>query len=320
MGQFIARRLVQAVPTLFGIMLLTFLLTRLSPADPVDLMLAGATDFTPEDRAGLREALGLTRPLPIQFADWVWHVVRLDFGNSFYYHRPAISLIAERIPNSLQLAVVGTIVALLIGIPLGIIAALNRGKPADHGVRVSSVVASAVPDFFLGLLFVLFLGVQLRWFPIGSMNVIGETCGLCWDRAWHMVGPVLLYANGGIAIYPRYLRTEIIEILGQDYIRTARSKGLKEKIVIGSHALRNALIPIVTLFGGILTIVLSGSVIIEQIFTWPGLGRLLFEAANAKDYPVVQAAVVIGGVLLLLSYILRDIAYAWVDPRIKAGR
>jgi len=320
MGQFIARRLVQAVPTLFGIMLLTFLLTRLSPADPVALMIGAAPDVTLEDRESLREALGLNRALPIQFVDWVWQVVRLDFGNSFYYHRPAIHLIGERIPNSLQLAVVGTIVALLFGIPLGIVAALNRGKPVDHGVRVSSVVASAVPDFFLGLLFVLFLGVQLRWFPIGSMNVIGETCGLCWDRAWHMVGPVLLYANGGIAIYPRYLRTEMLEILSQDYIRTARSKGLREKIVIGSHALRNALIPIVTLFGSILTIVISGSVIIEQIFTWPGLGRLLFEAANAKDYPVVQAAVVVGGMLLLLSYILRDVAYAWVDPRIKAGR
>lgn len=317
MSRFILRRLVQAVPTLFGIMLLTFLLTRLSPADPVDFIIGGSTDVTAEQREEIRESYGLNRPLPVQFVDWAWDMMRLDFGKSFYSHRPAIQLIAERIPNSLQLAVVGFVVALTIGIPLGVVAALARGSPADHGIRVLSVVLNAVPDFFLGLLFVLILGVQLRWFPIGSMNTIGTDCTLCWDRAWHMVGPVLLYANGGIATYPRYLRTEMLEILGQDFVRTARSKGLRERWVILRHVLRNALIPIVSLFGGILTIVIGGSVVVEQIFTWPGLGRLLFEAANNKDYPVVQAAVIIGSVLLLASYILRDIAYAWVDPRIK---
>jgi peptide/nickel transport system permease protein len=316
-GRFILRRLVQAVPTLFGIMLITFLLTRLSPADPVDLLVGGVTDITAEDREGLREALGLNRPLPVQFVEWLWGVVRLDFGNSFFYKRPAIELIAQRIPNSLQLAVAGLLVALAIGVPLGVLAALFRGSAADHGIRVSSVVLNAIPDFFLGLLFVLILGVQLRWFPIGSMNTVGLDCGFCWDRLWHMVGPVLLYANGGIATYPRYLRTEVLEILGQDYVRTARSKGLRERVVVVGHVLRNALIPVVSLFGGILTIVVGGAVVVEQVFNWPGLGRLLFEAANNKDYPVVQAAVVIGSALLLLSYILRDIAYAWVDPRIK---
>jgi peptide/nickel transport system permease protein len=133
-----------------------------------------------------------------------------------------------------------------------------------------------------------------------------------------MVGPVLLYANGGIATYPRYLRTEVLEILGQDYVRTARSKGLRERGVVIGHVLRNALIPVVSLFGGILTLVVGGAVVVEQVFNWPGLGRLLFEAANNKDYPVVQASVIVGSVLLLLSYILRDVAYAWVDPRIKA--
>ncbi len=317
MSRFILRRLVQAVPTLFGIMLLTFLLTRLSPADPVDFIVGGSTDVTAEQRDAIRESYGLNRPLPIQFAEWAWDVVRLDFGKSFYSHRPAIQLIAERIPNSLQLALAGFVVALGIGVPLGVVAALARGSPADHGIRVLSVVLNAVPDFFLGLLFVLILGVQLRWFPIGSMNTIGVDCGLCFDRVWHMVGPVLLYANGGIATYPRYLRTEMLEILGQDFVRTARSKGLRERAVIVGHVLRNALIPIVSLFGGILTIVIGGSVVVEQIFTWPGLGRLLFEAANNKDYPVVQAAVIVGSLLLLVSYILRDIAYAWVDPRIK---
>lgn len=319
MGTFVVRRLLQAIPTLFGIMLLSFLLMRLSPSDPITLMTGLNPDITAEDRAALRAAYGLDRPLPVQFAEFMWDAVRFDFGASLQYRRPVMDMLLERIPNSLQLAVAGTVVALGIGIPLGIFAALYRGRLPDHGVRVLSVLGSAIPDFFLGLLIVLFLGVQLRILPIGSMNVIGESCGLCWDRAWHMIGPVLLYANGGIAVYPRFLRTEMLEILAQDYVRTARAKGLRERLVIGIHAFRNALIPIVTLFGGILTILLSGSVIIEQIFTWPGLGRLVFEAANAKDYPVVQATVVIGGELLLLSYILRDLAYAWVDPRIRVG-
>ncbi len=317
MGRFVARRLIQAIPTLFGIMLITFALTRLSPSDPVQLMVAGQFDITEEDKQALRESLGLNDPLPIQFVTWAWDVLRLDFGESFRYHQPVITLLAQRIPNSLQYAVLGLLVALAIGVPLGVIAALNRGRWPDHVIRTLSVVLNATPDFFLGLLFVLWLGIQLRWFPIGSMNVVGTDCTLCWDRAWHLVGPTLLAANGGIAFYPRLLRTEMLEILGQDYVRTARGKGLRERAVLISHVLRNALIPIVTIFGGILTIVLSGSLVTETIFNWPGFGRLGFEAAVNKDYPIVQAVVLIGGVLLLVSYILRDIAYAMVDPRIK---
>ncbi len=316
MGRFILRRLVQAIPTLVGILLLTFLLTRLSPADPVTLMLAGAADVSAEERARLREELGLNRPLPVQFVDWAGHVLVLDFGKSFYTHRPAIDLIVERIPNSLQLSVAALLCSLVIGVPLGVAAALNRGRLSDHLIRLFSVVGHAIPAFWFGLLFVLVLGVQLRWFPIGSMNALGKD-GDVGDRLWHMVGPVLTLALTGIANYPRYLRTEVLEILSQDYVRTARSKGLRERTVVWLHVLRNALIPVVTLLGGILTIVVGGSVVIEQVFNWPGLGRLLYEAALNKDYPVVQAAVLIGSALLLLSYILRDIAYASVDPRIK---
>lgn len=317
MAGFIARRLLQAIPTLFGIMLLSFLLMRLSPADPITIATGQNPDITPEDRAALYAAYGLDRPLPVQFLDFVWQALRFDFGQSLQYHRPVTAMIVERIPNSIQPVILGLVVAVVLGVPLGMLGALHRGRAPDHGVRILTVAAQAVPDFFLGLLFVLFLGVQLRWFPIGSMNVIGESCALCWDRAWHLIGPTLLYANGGLALYPRLMRTEMLEILAQDFVRTARAKGLRERVVVGSHAFRNALIPMVTVLGPILGIFLSGSVVVEQIFTWPGLGRLGFEAANAKDYPVVQAFVVIGGELLLLGYILRDIAYAWVDPRIR---
>jgi peptide/nickel transport system permease protein len=303
---------------LFGILLLTFLVTRLSPADPVKLMVAGNFDITPEDRALLYHSLGLDDPLPVQFARYVFNVARLDFGTSFYYHRPVMDMILERIPNSLQLSVLSLIVALAIGVPLGVIAAYRRGRPADHAIRIFSVAGHAIPEFWFGLLFVTILGVQLRWFPIGSMNAIGHDDEFV-DRAWHLFGPVLALSIGLIATYPRYLRTQVLEIVNQDYVRTAYAKGLRENAVRYGHVVRNALIPVVTLFGGLLAIVLSGSVVIERVFNWPGLGRLLFDAVVNKDYPLVQAAVVIGSILLLASYILRDVAYALVDPRIKVG-
>lgn len=319
MSRYIARRLLQAVPTIIGIMLITFLLTRLSPSDPVTLMVGSNPNVTAADRAVLRHSLGLDDPLPLQFVKWSGNVLRLNFGTSFYYHRPVLGLIKQRIPNSLQLSVAGLLIALLLGVPMGVFAALRRGRTEDHLIRVLSTVLHATPSFFLGLLFILILGVRLKLFPVGSMNTVGDDCTFCWDRVWHMVGPVLLIASGGIAVFPRLLRAEMLEILSQDYIRTARSKGLRERVVIGRHALRNVLVLAVSLFGGILTIVIGGSVVIEQVFNWPGLGRLIFEAAIAKDYPLLQASILIGSLLLVISYILRDIAYTWVDPRIKVG-
>ena len=319
MGRFVVRRLLQAIPTLFGIMLLTFLLTRLSPSDPISLMAGLNPNVAAEDRAAAREALGLNDPIPVQFLRWAFDVIRLDFGESFFYHRPVTDLIAERLVNTLQLTVAGLLLALLVGVPSGIVAALLRGKLADHGIRVLSVVLSATPDFFLGLLFILILGVQFQIFPVGSMNTVGEYCTVCRDRLWHMVGPVLLVASTGLAVYPRFIRTEMLEILGQDYVRTARSKGLRERIVVGRHALRNALMPMITLLGGTLPFVIGGSVIVERVFNWPGLGRLIFEAASAKDYPLLQASVLVGSFVLVMSYILRDLLYSWVDPRVKVG-
>jgi peptide/nickel transport system permease protein len=301
-------------------MVISFLLLRVSPADPVKLLVPADTEITEEDREALRHTFGLDQPLPVQFVEFTWQAVRLDFGKSFFYNRPARDMIFERIPNSIQPVFLGLIVGVVVGVPLGFVAALNRGRRADHGIRVTSVILNATPDFFLGLLFVLFVAIQWKWFPIGSMNVVGVDCTICMDRAWHLVGPVLLYANGAIAFYPRLIRTEVLEILGQDFVRTARSKGLRERVVMSSHVLRNAMIPVVTNFGGILTIVFAGSVIVERVFNWPGLGRLFFDALVNKDFPIIQAGIVMSSFLLLISFIMRDITYAFVDPRIKVGR
>lgn len=309
----------QAIPTMFGIMLISFLLLRLSPADPVKLLVppGALADFTTEDRERLLHALGLDKALPLQFLDFAGQALTLDFGKSFYYDQPARDLIFQRIPASLQPVLLGLILSLALGIPLGFVSALNRGRGPDHGIRLTSVFLHSTPTFFLGLVMVLFFAVQLRWIPIGSMNTVGIDCGFCADRFTHLVGPVLLYAQAGIAFWPRLIRTEVLEVLGQDYVRTARSKGLREQAVMYGHVLRNALIPVVTSFGGILTLIFAGNVIIEVVFNWPGLGRLLFEAAVNKDFPVIQASLIMSSVLLLLSYILRDITYAFVDPRIK---
>ncbi len=316
MGRFVLRRLVQAVPTLFGILLLTFLLTRLSPSDPVMLMVGDQFNVTAEQRAELYHNLGLDDPLPVQFVRYLGKLAVLDFGNSFIYHRPVVQIIGERLPNSLQLSIAALLVGLAVGVPLGIVAALTRGRLPDHVIRLTSVIGHAIPTFWFGLLFVLLLGVQLRWFPVGSMNAIGREDDVV-DRLWHMVGPVLTLALGAISNYPRFLRTQMLEELSQDYVRTAHGKGLRPRIVVTSHVLRNALIPIVTSLGGILTILIGGAVIVEQIYNWPGLGRLFFEALVNKDFPMVQANVVVGSTLLLLSYILRDVVYVVIDPRIK---
>jgi len=298
-------------------MLISFILLRISPADPVKLMLPSDAEITEEDKDRLRTSLGLNKPLPVQFFDFVVQSATLDFGKSFYYNRPAREMIFERIPNSIQPVLLGLLVGVVVGIPLGFVAALNRGRRPDHAIRVSSVLLNSTPDFFLGLLFILFLAIQFKWFPIGSMNVVGVDCVFCWDRAWHLIGPVLLYANGSIAFYPRLIRTEVLEVLGQDFVRTARAKGLQERVVMSGHVLRNALIPVVTNFGAILTIVFAGNVIVERVFNWPGLGRLFFDSLIQKDYPIIQATLVMSAGLLLISYIMRDITYALIDPRIK---
>lgn len=319
MRRFIIRRLVYAIPTLIGVSLITFLLSRLAPGDPIRLYTFGDPYARPEDIAALRHALGLDLPLPLQYADWFSRIVHGDFGDSILYHRPALELIAARIPNSLQLAVVALILQLVVGVPLGIVAALNRGKPIDQAVRVFGTVFHAVPAFWFGLILIIVLAVQLRLLPAQGMLTIGKDVWDIPDRVKHILMPALVLALNGIAFYSRIMRTETLEVLHQDYVRTARAKGLFEQAVIGVHAFRNALIPMVTALGGILAALISGALIIEQVFTWPGIGQFTFQSLVGKDYPVVMAGVMISSALLVVSYLLRDLIYSLVDPRVKVS-
>ncbi len=319
MRQYVIRRLLYAIPTLLGISLIVFLITRLSPGDPVRLYTFGATNISIDDIEALRRHYGLDKPLPLQYADWLLGILRGDFGSSLQYNRPALAIVVERIPNTLQLALFALFLQLGIGVPLGVIAALKRGSWADNVIRVFGVIGHAVPVFWIGLLAIILLSVTLRWLPSQGMLAVGKDVWDIGDRLRHIVMPALVLALAGIANYSRYLRTETLDVISQDYIRTAKAKGLRERTVVYVHALRNALIPMVTALGGILAALVSGALVVEQVFTWPGVGQLTYTAARAKDYPLIMAGVMIASTLLVISYLLRDIAYARVDPRITVG-
>ena len=317
MSRFILRRVVQAIPTFIGITIISFALMRLAPGDPVNLLAAGVADMSPADLAVLRHSYGLDQPVPVQYLIWLQHIFTGDFGKSFLYQRPVLQMITQTLPNTLQLSVAALLVALAVGIPLGIVAARYRGSLLDQVIRVVGVAGHAVPTFWLGLLFILILSVEVRLFPIGGMLTIGASEWDLGDRFRHLVGPVLALSFAGIANYSRYMRTEMLEVLAHDFVRASRAKGLPESSVLTRHALRNALIPMITALGGLLANLVSGALVIEQVFAWPGMGRMTYEAARSKDYPVIMGVVVVSSLLLLVSYILRDVAYGVADPRVR---
>lgn len=317
MRTYIIRRLIYAIPTLVGISVIVFLITRLSPGDPIRLYTFGALDITEEDIQGLRDHYGLNKPLYEQYVSWLLQVVQGDFGMSLQYNRPALPLLLERLPATLQLAVAALVLQLAIGVPLGVIAALKRGTWIDNVIRFFGVIGHAIPTFWLGLLMIILFAVILRLLPSQGVLTVGHDVWDIGDRIKHIIMPSFVLALAGIANYSRYLRTETLDVINQDYVRTAHAKGLPERTVVYVHALRNALIPMVTALGGLLAALVSGALVVEQIFTWPGVGQFTYAAARAKDYPVIMAGVMVASTLLVASYLLRDIMYAVVDPRIK---
>ncbi|MDQ2915291.1 MAG: ABC transporter permease [Chloroflexota bacterium] len=319
MRDFIIRRLLYAIPTLIGISIITFAIARLAPGDPIRLFTFGVRDFTQADYEQLLHVYGLDKPIPLQYIDWVTNALRGNFGESLIYHRESFGMLMERVPATLQLAAAALLLQVLIGVPLGVIAALKRGTWIDGAIRVFGVAGHAVPAFWLGLILIIVFAVQLRWLPAIGMLSVGHDQWDILDRIKHLILPSFVLALTGIANYSRILRAETIDVLAQDFVRTAHSKGLRERTVVFTHALRNALIPVVTALGGVLAALVGGALVIEQVFSWPGVGQFTFQAAIAKDYPIVQAGVMFTSTLLVITYLLRDLAYAIVDPRIKVG-
>ncbi len=317
MASYIARRLLFSIPTIIGITIVSFLLVHLAPGDPIDVFVFGTSGLSPEDIARLRSQLGLDRPIPIQYIDWLSKLLRFDFGASFFAHEPVSSMVFDRMGNTLQLTITSLALSLLIGIPLGVFAALNAGSVWDHISRVLAVAGSAIPQFWLGLVCILVFSLWLRVLPSGGMYNLSSGGTDLIDRLRHLILPALVLSTTSIAIFSRFIRAETLEALRQDYVRTAHAKGLSQNIVLTRHVAKNALIPIITLLGGSLERLFGGAVVVETIFSWPGMGRMGFDAAIQRDYPVLMGLIVISSVLVVLGYLIADIAYAWIDPRIK---
>jgi peptide/nickel transport system permease protein len=298
------KRLLSVIPVVFGVLLLTFLLVHLVPGDPVEVMLGESA--TVADRATLRADLGLDQPLYKQFGSYLNGLAHGDFGKSIHTQQPISEMLAERYPLTVKLALLSLAIGLVIGIPLGIYAALKAGKWQDVVVTIVSVRLSAMPAFWLGPMLMLIFAVWLGWLPVSGM-----------DSNTSIILPALTLGFGLSAILTRMTRTSLLEVLNEDYIRTARAKGLSETRVILQHALRAALLPIITIVGLQMGSLLAGTVITETIFSWNGIGRLLVESIEKRDYPVTQACVLVVALSYVFVNLLTDIAYRMADPRVR---
>ena len=316
---YIIRRIILAIPILFGVALISFLLVYLAPGDPLGRFLT--PNVRPEVLERLREIYGLDKPLFEQFVGWITHYVQvwdpLAWGISITHRRPVLELILERAPATLLLMGTALAVTVIVAVPLGMLAAIKQYSVADKVVTTFATIGYAMPSFVLGT-YLLYIGaVWTGVFPFRGMTSSLRTAGDPLDIAWHMVLPVASLAIQSIAGWSRYVRATMLEVLHQDYIRTAKAKGLGSNRVNFRHALRNALIPVVTLLGLSLPSLIAGAAITEAIFSWPGLGSLGLQAVGERDYPVVMAFVLLGGIAVVLGNLIADILYGVVDPRIK---
>jgi peptide/nickel transport system permease protein len=298
------KRLLAVAPVVFGVLLLTFLLVHLVPGDPVEVMLGESASSA--DRSALRAELGLDRSLPVQFADYLGKLARGDFGVSIHGRAPIAGLLAQRIPATAKLALLALSLALLAGIPLGITAALQHNQWPDRAATLSALMLSAMPHFWLGPLMMLVFALWLGWLPVSGM-----------ESPASIVLPALTLACGLAAILTRMTRASLLEVLQEDFVRTARAKGLPERMVILRHALKAALLPVVTVVGLQLGSLLAGAVITETVFGWEGVGRLLVESIEKRDYPVTQACVLVIALTYVVVNLLTDLAYARLDPRVR---
>ncbi len=312
------------IPLLIGITLISFLVIHLAPGEPTDMQ----TDLNPkssvEMRDRLRERYNLDKPLYVQYGLWLKQVATLDFGESFAQdHRPVLEKVGERMPITILINVLSIAVILAAAVPIGILSAVRRNSLFDRSTTVFVFLGFAMPSFWLALLLMDYLGVRLGLFPVVGLKSIGYdymSSGMqVLDMAHHLILPVFVSAFGGLAGFSRYMRSNMLEVIRQDYILTARAKGLSERAVIYKHALRNALLPVITILGLSVPGLIGGSVIFETIFAIPGMGKLFYDGVLMRDYPLIMGILVIGAVLTLIGNLLADISYALADPRIRKG-
>lgn len=304
MLQFLVSRLITATVVVLGVMCLVFALIHLVPGDPVEVMLGESAQ--PADKEALREALGLNQPVHLQLLDYLARLVRLDLGTSIYSRRPILDILLERIPATIELGIAALWVATFLALPLGILAAMHRNTLLDFGAMGFALVGVSIPNFWMGPMLILVGALWLGWFPVSGR-----------EGFMSLVLPALTLGTAMAAILSRMIRSALLEVITEEFIRTARAKGLTEWRVIVHHGLRNALLPVITLLGLQLGALLGGAIITETVFSWPGIGLLVVEAIQRRDYPVVQATVLFISLSYVLVNLLTDLLYAWIDPRVR---
>jgi peptide/nickel transport system permease protein len=310
--QYVVRRVLAIVPVLFGISVLVFVLVHLIPGDVAQILLG--TQATDQQIDTLRRTFGLDRPLPVQYVDWLSHIIRGDFGVSFRTNRPVLPDLVSRFGVTLQLTLTSTLIALLVAIPLGVASAANRGKRSDAIARVIALLGLSIPNFWLGTLLILFVSLVLHWLPpVGFVSLLDNP----WLGLQTLILPALALGTAVAAFIMRMVRSSLLEVLRQDFIRTANAKGLQERSVLYRHALKNAFIPVLTVMGVQIGYLLGGAVIIESIFSLPGMGRFLLDSISNRDYSIVQGGVLFIALIFSFVNLSVDLVYGWLDPRIR---
>lgn len=292
---------------------ITFLLVNVAPGGPASLM---RMDATPEQREALAHRLGLDQPLAVRYLLWLGGAFHGDLGTSLSSTEPVSLRIAQRLPNTLELAAAALVISIACGIPLGVLAALKRNSTPDVLIALVSIFGLSVPAFWLGIVLILVLSVELNWLPSSGVTSSGGEADLL-DRLVHLLMPALVLSTTVLPFVVRFTRSALLEVLGQEYVRTATAKGLSHVRVVYGHALRNALVPVVSVVGTLVPRLMGGSVVTEAVFGWPGMGRLAVEAANARDYPLIVGITVVISAIVVLTSFLVDVAYTWLDPRIR---
>lgn len=322
MRTYALRRILQTIPILLIISVLLFLMVRAAPGGPLTAARRNPNTSLEQIEA-LEEKLGLNDPLPVQYGRWMGDMLGGDMGQSIKFRRPVSVMISERIPNTLLLVGVSFLVTLILAIPIGVWSARKPYSLFDYTMTTVTFIGQAIPVYWLGLGLIVIFYVTLKnpfsgdpFFPVGGMNTYGKEGNLP-DTLWHMILPVSALSLGWVAWYSRFLRSSMLDVLHEDYVRTARAKGVRERAIYYKHALRNAILPLVTLIALDLPSLFAGALFVETIFSWPGMGRLFWDAAKGRDYPVLLGVVMITAVLIIVCNILADLAYGWLDPQVS---
>jgi peptide/nickel transport system permease protein len=318
MGKYIFRRVLQAIPVLIGISILTFFIMQLAPGNPMQTMIDPRISVADIQKA--EENLGFNKPLVVQYWNWIIEIFKGNLGYSVKTREPVAKMIGERLPATLLLTITAFIVSFVVGVPLGVYSATHKYTKSDYGLTIFAFVGISVPSFFLGLGLIFLLSLKVGILPTSGLVSIGRGytgMALFLDKVKHLIMPAIILSLPNVATVMRFTRSSMIDVMSQDYIRTARAKGLKEKVVRYKHALRNALIPVVTIFGLSIPFLFGGAYITETIFNWPGMGSLGIAAITAREYPIIMGLNLFTSTLVLMGNLIADIMYAFVDPRIR---